>query len=310
MIFQVLNFSDFTAIFEGGQAIKSSRRIREDEFLKTMESIQEKIFPLLGLDPSRKGEEYIIIGSIGKKANPSDTSGDLDVGYNGKTFARRNNIDYKQCSKKVYEILYNELSEELGYEIEMKLMPGLNIVSLAWPMEGDRMKGFVQLDLIPLSDMSWAEFIYYSPDYKKSESSYKSAHRNWLLAAILSARKNVLTTDEQGEIMDYEKPVVILSDGLYWHTKSYKGTRIPRLKHSKKIEGSERFVTNDPQEFIDFALGPGYTPDDVKTFEQVLKILENPGFELNYKLSEIKETFLEYLERVGLEIPSEINRIS
>lgn len=309
MASKVLNFTNFSAIFEGGQAIKTSRRIREDEFPKTLETIKEKLFPILGLDHSRQGEEYIVIGSIGKKASPSDTSGDLDIGYNGTTFARRNGIDYKQCSKKVYEILQEQLSDILGYEVEMKLMTGLNIVSIAWPIEGDQSKGFVQLDLIPLSDMDWAEFIYYSPDYKKSESAYKSAHRNWLLAAILSARKNVLTTDEQGEVMDYEKPVLILSDGLYWHTKSYRGTRIPRLKHSKKLEGSERFVTNDPQEFIDFALGPGYTPNDVKSFEQVLKIIEDPGFDLNYKLPEIKETFLEYLQRVGLEIPQEINRI-
>jgi hypothetical protein len=200
MVSKVLNFSNFSAIFEGGQAIKTSRRIREDEFPKTLETIKEKLFPILGLDPSRQGEEYIVIGSIGKKANPSDTSGDLDIGYNGTTFARRNGIDYKQCSKKVYEILQDQLSDALGYEVEMKLMAGLNIVSIAWPIEGDQSKGFVQLDLIPLSDMDWAEFIYYSPDYKKSESAYKSAHRNWLLAAILSARKNVLTTDEQGEV--------------------------------------------------------------------------------------------------------------
>jgi hypothetical protein len=307
---KVLNFNSFSKIFEGGAAIKTSRRIREDEFPKTLETIKDLLFPILGIDPEKMGEDYIVIGSIGKKKNPSDTSGDLDIGYNGESFARRNGIDYKGCSKKVYELLQNELFEMLGYETEIKLMTGLNIVSIGWPIEGDPGKGLVQLDLIPLSDMNWAEFIYYSPDYKKSESAYKSAHRNWLLASILSARKNVLSRDEAGEVMDYEKPVLILSDGLYWHTKSYKGTRIPRLKHSKKIEGSERFITNDPQEFIDFALGPGYTTEDVKTFEQVLKIIEDPKFDLHDRLPEIKETFLQYLERVGLDVPSEINRIS
>ena len=257
---KILSFSGFSKIFEGGAAIKTSRRIREDEFPKTLESIKEILFPILEIDPDSIGEDYIVIGSIGKKANPFDTSGDLDIGYNGVNFARRNGIDYKSCSRKVYELLQDELTEALGFDPEMKLMPGLNIVSIGWPIEGDAEKGVVQLDLIPLSDMDWAEFIYYSPDYKKSESAYKSAHRNWLLASILSARKNVLTTDDAGEVMDYEKPVLILSDGLYWHTESYKGTRIPRLKHSKKIEGSERFVTNDPQEFIDFALGEGYRP--------------------------------------------------
>jgi hypothetical protein len=305
----ILKFSDFERIFEGGAAIKSSRRIREDEFKKTLESIQNLLFPIIGLDSDRIGDDYIVIGSIGKKKEPSDTSGDLDIGYNGLNFARAHGVTYKECSRKMYEIISAELPEILGYEVEMKLLSGFNICSLAWPIEGSQENGMVQLDLIPLSSMDWAKFIYYSPDYKNSESSYKSAHRNWLLAAILSARKNVISRDESGEILDYEKPVLILSDGLYWHTKSYKGTRIPRLKHSKKIEGSERFVTNDPQEFIDFALGQGYNLEDVKTFEQVFRIITDSKFDLHNQLPEIKETFLKYLEKAGLEVPSEINKI-
>lgn len=306
---RILNFFNFGRIFEGGMAIKSSRRIREDEFQETLESIKSILFPIIGLDPKKSGEDYMVIGSIGKKKDPSDTSGDLDIGYDGVDFARTQGIEYKQCSRRMFELIQGSIEEKLGFQPEMKLMPGLNIVSLSWPIKGDQNNGLVQLDLIPLSDMEWAEFIYYSPDYKRSESSYKSAHRNWLLAAILSARKNVLTTDDSGEVMDYEKPVLILSDGLFWHTKSYRGIRTPRLKHSKKIEGSERFVTNDPQVFIDFALGPGYTPEDVKTFEQVFAIIQKPDFDLKDKLPEIKETFLKYLERTGLEVPYQINKI-
>jgi hypothetical protein len=115
--------------------------------------------------------------------------------------------------------------------------------------------------------------------------------------------------DEAGEVLDYNTPVLILSDGLFWHTKSYRGKIKDRLKNSKKIEGSERFVTNDPQKFIDFALGKGYTTDDVKTFEQVFNIIMSPDFELKDKLPEIKERFLEFLQRVGLEIPTEVNII-
>jgi hypothetical protein len=158
--------------------------------------------------------------------------------------------------------------------------------------------------------MEWAEFIYYSPNYKIGESKYKSAHRNWLLAAILAARREVIDNDENGEIMDYNSPVLILSDGLFWHTKSYRGKLKSRLKNPKKIEGSERFVTRDPQEFIDFALGRGYTPNDVKTFEALLNIIKSPDFELNQNLPEIKDKFIEYLTRANLEIPTEINQIS
>ena len=244
---KVLNFSGFSKIFEGGAAIKTSRRIREDEFPKTLDSIKEILFPLLGIDQNQYGNEYIVIGSIGKKKNPDDTSGDLDIGYDSGFFSREHGVGPKECSATVDSILRNQLEELLGFAPEINYLKGLNIVSIGWPIEGDPQKGIVQLDLIPISSMEWADFIYYSPNYKIDESKYKSAHRNWLLSAILSARREVIDTDEAGETMDYNAPVLILSDGLYWHTKSYKGTRIPRLKNSKKLEGSERFITRDPQ---------------------------------------------------------------
>jgi hypothetical protein len=305
----ILNFSNFKALFEGGAAIKTSRRIREDEFPGTLLSIKEKLFPLLGIDQSKINDQYVIIGSIGKKENPDDTSGDLDIGYDAKWYSDTNGITRKECSGFIYDKIRNDLSDIIGFQPEINYLKGLNIVSIGWPIDGNIDKGIVQLDLIPLSDMKWADFIYYSPNYKIGESKYKSAHRNWLLAAILSSRKEIMEIDDAGEVLDYNTPVLILSDGLYWHTKSYRGKIKDRLKNPKKIEGSERFVTNDPQEFVNFALGPGYNIDDVKTFEQLFSVIMSPDFELKDKLPEIKERFLEFLQRVGLEIPTEINRI-
>lgn len=307
---KILPFGDFISLNEGGSAIKSARRIREDEFLATLDSIKEILFPIIGIDSEKINDEYLIIGSIGKKNDPSETSGDLDIGYNSSKFAREHRIGIKECSSKIYEILKEELPEILGYPVEMVNLKGLNITSLSWPIEGNPNNGMVQLDLIPISSMDWAKFIYYSPDYRKGESKYKSAHRNWLLSAILSARKNIIDQDEEGQVMDYDSPVLILSDGLFWHKKSYRGKRIPRLKNPQKIEGSERFITNDPQEFIDFALGAGYTQEDVKTFEDLFRIITNPKFDLYDKLPDIKENFLKYMERTGLEVPSEINSIA
>jgi len=65
------------------------------------------------------------------------------------------------------------------------------------------------------------------------------------------------------------------------------------------------FVTDDPQEFIDYALGKGYKEDDVKTFEQVLKIMTSPGFRYKENLPAIKERFIELLKRTDLPIPPE-----
>ena len=302
---EYLRFGEFLKLFEGGAAIKTARKIREDEFPKTLESIQQDLLPLLGIDPQKLGEDYIIIGSIGKKKNPSDESGDLDLGYDGNIFSKKNGISYKDSSSKIYNILTSSLKDLLGFDPEINFLRGLNIVSIGWPIEGNPELGIVQLDLIPLSSMKWAKFIYYSPDYRFGESKYKSAHRNWLLSAILSAKRNVLASDEEGEVLDYESPVIILSDGLYLNTKTFRGKK-GRVKNPKKIEGGQKFITNDPQEFIDYTLGKGYNQDQIKTFESLLKIITSPNFPDKDKLPIIKERFLEYMERTGLPVPSEI----
>ena len=303
---RTLSFNNFVILLEGGAAIKTSRRIREDEFEGTLDSIRSILLPLIGVNSNPSAGEYIVIGSIGKKKNPDDTSGDLDLGLDSNLF----NVPLKEVSGYIYSILSGseELTSKLGFEPEINYLKGLNIVSIGWPINGDQTNGIVQLDLIPVADMEWAKFIYYSPDYKTSESKYKSAHRNWLLAAILAIRRMVLDVNDAGEVMDYDSPVLILSDGLYWHTKSYRGKLKPRLKNAAKISGSERFITRDPQEFIDFALGTGYSINDVKTFEKLYQIIDSPSFELYDKVGEIEEKFLEYITRANLERPSEIKR--
>jgi hypothetical protein len=303
---RALSFSNFIILLEGGAAIKLSRRIREDEFRGTLDSIRNILLPIIGVNPDSSANEYIVIGSIGKKKNPDDTSGDLDIGLDAGLF----NVPLKEVSTYIYSALTasNQLEEDLGFIPEMNHLKGLNIVSIGWPINGDETNGIVQLDLIPVADIDWAKFIYYSPDYKVSESKYKSAHRNWLLAAILAVRRRVLDVDDSGEVMDYDSPVLILSDGLYWHTKSYRGKLKPRLKNAAKVSGSERFVTRDPQEFIDFSLGKGYSIDDVKTFEKLYQIISSPNFELSNKLGEIESKFIEYITRANLDRPSEIKQ--
>ena len=309
----IKSFSSFVleshSIMEGGSAIKTSRRIRESEVSKTLKSIEEKLFPLMGLSPDDIGNDFIYIGSIGKKKNPDDTSGDIDLGYDAKEFMLKNGLVFRDCSTKLYEILSEELPVIMGDDIEMNHLKGLNIVSVGWPIEGDFDKGVVQLDLIPIKNMNWAKFIYYSPDYRMDESKWKSAHRNWLLSAALVAQRKTLSTNDAGEVMDYETPVLVLPEGLFIQSKTFRGKLKSRLKNPTKIKDSEKFITDNPQEFIDFSLGEGYTENDVKTFEKVLDIMTSPNFKMKESLPEIKKKFIELCERTGLEIPAEINRL-
>lgn len=306
---QVLSFSQFFSLNEGGAAIKSSRSIREDEFPATFDSIKAALLPIFGF--KEDSDDYLIIGSIGKKPNPDDVSGDLDLGFEWEKVSKKlGTPGKKETLVALEEILKENLPDILGFEPEMNLMIGLNILSIGWPIKGDPKFGVVQLDLIPLSDLSWAKFAYYSPDYRKGESKYKSAHRNWLFQSILSSMKEVTSEDEEGQPLDIDTYVFDFSDGLFKVKKTFRGKR-GRLKNPVKVEGSSReLITNSPQEFLNFAMGPGFSPDEVKTFEDLLKAIKSPKFRDKQNRPEIKEEFKRYLERTPLVMPPEIETLT
>lgn len=300
-------FSQFASLNEGGAAIKTSRSIREDEYPATLDSIKQILLPYLGIDEN--SNEYLVIGSVGKKPNPEDVSGDLDLGFEWIKTAKMLGVSTK---REVLDLLSKELKEklpaDLGFEPEMNLMIGLNILSIGWPIKGDPKFGVVQLDLIPLSDLEWASFAYYSPDYRRGESKYKSAHRNWLFQSILSARKDVITKDETGEPLDIDTYLFDFSDGLFKTRKSFQGKR-GRLKNPVKVGAQRELITSSPQEFLNFAMGAGFSPDEVKTFEDLLAAIKSPKFKNKQNRSEIGREFKRYLERTTLIMPPEIDSL-
>jgi len=290
-------------INEGGAAISSSRKIREDEVAKTLLHLEKDLFPVLG--GGKLNKEYLLIGSIGKKENPDDTSGDVDLGVSKPFLARQWGVPESKVLDVLSEKLKDQLPDILGYNPEIKMYKGINIVSVEWPIEGDIKNGTVQLDLIPISDMNWAKFIFYSPDQRKKESKYKSAHRNWLFQAILSALKEVDSVDEDGQIMDYNGYVLKLGDGVFKNRKTFRGAT-KRLSRPKILEDSTFLVTRDPQKMLDLLFGSGVKPEDVKTFEDVWSLVKKPSFIHADKLESIVEDFVRYLERTSHEIPKEI----
>ena len=299
----ILKYSGFVSIFEGGAAIKQSRRIRESEVAKTMESIEEILYPIIG--NGKVGKEYLIIGSIGKKKNPEDTSGDIDLGIDVNFIAKEMQVPKENVLEGLYKKLESELPRELGFVPDMKLMKGINVISIGWPIGGDEDMGIVQLDLIPIADMDWAKFIFYSPDYRKDESKYKSAHRNWLFQAILSAMKEVISRDDDNEIEEFYSYALRLSDGIYKNKKSFRGAT-KRLKNPKTIKGESSLITRDPDEFVKMMFGPGIRKEDLKSFEDVWKIVSSDKFIHSDKFDSIREDLERYLKNGDFEIPTEI----
>ena len=297
------NFTTFAKIFEGGAAIKSARPIKESEVERTIQHMKEVLFPIIG--GGELDKDYLLIGSIGKKKSPSDTSGDIDLGISQDFLSQKFGISSDQSLQFLYDKLSTDLPGILGYIPDMKLMKGINVISIAWPIEEETDNGTVQLDLIPISNMDWARFIFYSPDYRKNESKYKSAHRNWLFQAILSALKDVTKRDENGDIVEFDTYALRLSDGIYKNKKTFQGVT-KRLKRPDTVKGRSVFVTRDPQELLDLMFGRGIKPEDVKTFEDAWKIVTSPGFEYADRIEEIKQDLIRYLTNAGYVIPTEV----
>ena len=109
----LVKFGDYINLFEGGAAIKDSRRIRESEVPKTLESIKSILFPILGGGEIDK--EYLIIGSIGKKKNQSDTSGDIDLGIDKKFLSKSLGVSEDDVLGALYKNLSETLHNKLGF---------------------------------------------------------------------------------------------------------------------------------------------------------------------------------------------------
>lgn len=283
-------------LFEGGNALELARPIKQSEVAGTLETLEEVIFPALGL--SGFGDDVMLIGSAGKKKGPDDESGDIDIGFAVDKFAEANGIDPSQALK----YLYDKLNREFPV-FEAKWMRGLEVVSFGYPIANDPGKGYVQIDFIPLKDMNWAKFIYHSPDYRKDESKYKSAHRNWLFAAIISQVIEDEEFDVDGNKLAYNGYMLKLSDGLSKIRKSYVG-KTKLLKNAKKTEDVP--VTKSPAEFVKFLFGDGIKPNDVATFEDAWRKTTDPDFRWADRLDDIKDALIDFLRRVKLPIPAEL----
>jgi hypothetical protein len=263
-------------INEGGKIFDGTTTIKKEDVDGTIKDIEERLFSKIGLTI---GKNVIRIGSAGH----TDISGDIDFGIVGIPF----------------EDLHKTLVEKFP-DNEINYMKGLEVLSLAWPINGDKDDGLVQVDLIPVYDRDWTEFVYKFPEGSK----YKSAHRNWLMMAVLSAiKKNVEKDPETGKALDYDGYMMNLNKGFFSMKKDYHGkTKI--LKHGEITE--EKLITTDPEKFVRFVFGKRYKPEDVGTFERCLSIINKSDFKWRSKLHDIKKNLRKFLERVELLIPKEL----
>lgn len=276
----------------GGKAVKNVRPLETDEVQPTYEWVELNILPLIFIERN----EALPIGSYGKKPK-GEKSGDIDVAIDAKRFLD-NGMKFEEVSEAINQIL----NEEHGFETT--LLKGFDQVSVKVPICGDESKGYAQVDLMPSPDLKWAKFMYHSPNLAEGESKYKGATRNALLMALVSESTKEVTKLFEGQAEEYTSLAIRFPTGVWNIKRSFMGKK-GNIVQKGTVLGSE-FITNDPQDVVDIALGDGYKPDSANSFETLWEIIHRKDFIHKARLNEIMTKFQVNLKSMKQDLPSEV----
>jgi hypothetical protein len=289
-------------LMEGGNAIKTSTRINQLNVKDTLKAIYADLLPKLNIQKS----DTCLLGSTGKKdpeknGKPEGSSGDIDLGISIKALMKANKLQDKAA---VFEFL-----KEVGKQYKgCQAFPGLDVVSVGYPIvnsDGEQEDKHVQLDLMPVDDLKYAAWSYYSPAH--NESKYKALYPKEVYYAC--ARYCDTKVTEKGELDGKEVPATWdrfffdLAKGLMTGTQTIKGKK-KLTKSAKTIE--KKVVSTDPQAVVSKFFGPNYKPNDVLTWEQVWEVINSDDFILKDKLQDILKMVKKGIERKNYPVPPEL----
>jgi len=274
----------------GGLAVKNIRRLDQNEMQPTYEWVETNVLPILGLDK----QDAMPIGSFGKKPK-NETSGDIDVAINARKYINEG-LKFEEISTSINLIL-----KEHGFETT--LLKGFDQVSIRVPINGNESKGFAQVDLMPSPDLKWAKFMYHSPNLAEQESKYNGAVRNALLMAIISESTKNTTKLFERKAEEYESLAIRFPTGVWNIKRSFMGKK-GKLVNQGVILESE-FITRDPQDVIDLALGEGYKVGVANSFETLWEVIHRKNYLHKRCLYEIMTKFKANLKSMRQNIPEE-----
>lgn len=273
----------------GGNAVKISRPVSYDEAWWTVKWLKEHILPYMTFSL----EEISLLGSYGKKPD-GELYNDIDIAVQIPRIEHFENATQRLAG----------LLEGWGYQT--KINPGFGICSFGCPIKGDPKNGYVQVDFMLTYSLNWSNFIYHSPNFQKKESKYKGLYRNILLMALITEpEKEILKTTPDGGVEEIEVNILRYPRGVWRVRKNFMGKK-GLVKNGKNVEGSERFVTDNPMELIDMTVGNDYIPLDIDTFEKLWDIVMSPNFKWINKREGIIKRFIECLDEQKLTHPTEI----
>jgi len=289
MKFQSLK--EWISLNEGGGAIPSSRPITWDEAQKLYAWVRKNIPPKFGIEEG----DLEVIGSYGKKEE-GQTHGDLDIAVSAEAIMTRNGLGASNVLDFVDDAL-------VSMGIETKKMTGFKQVSAGIPIPGT--SDIAQVDFMLSPNLDWSRFVYHSPDFRSGESKYKGVYRNALLMAIITeSSKEILKRTAEGDVEELETNVIRYSEGIWRARKSFMGKK-GLVKTGQLLRDFDKFVTLNPQEVTELAVGKGYTPESISTFERLWHIITRENFIHSENLDDILQKFAINLKSIGIPYPEE-----
>ena len=278
---------------EGGNALANAgvQRIKKGDIPDTIKFIMK----LSGI----KRKDFRPLGSVGK----TTTSGDIDLAVD--------------ISKVNIQAVHKKMEKALG-PTNSVLNVGFNIGSYAVPIRGDEANGFVQVDLMFVEHLDWAEFSFFSPGDK---SKYKGAIRSILLRAVAGSLNDPdfdhMEYSDQGELLVRMGRTIDPNKGfkrIFQHRpekkgggflKSLKSVSLDKFKElfpEIPVRGDDA-VISDPKRVVEILFSKGVTPKDVETAEQVIDLIEKFPKARADKANEIAKSAMSRLGR-DLRIPA------
>lgn len=278
---------------------ETGKALRESNIVKVPRELIPDILQYVSSLTFIPVEDLHLVGSSGKV----DVSGDLDIAININKY-----VPFK---------IHSRLEQKLGedYAIYNK---GTRIGSYAIPI-GDGYR--VQVDLMFVEDVEWAQFAYFSAG---SKSKYKGAVRTILLSAVASA------LDEQGidtYHYDGEELVVRVGRGIdlgvglkrLFQMRPRKKTGDGYLKNLQKVTPEDirkafpnvefddnELIIRDPAQVVQILFGPGTRPSNVDTAEEVLDLIKRFPTEKKKKIFKIARVRAQQLKSKNIELPPEL----
>lgn len=261
-------------LLEGGNAIKSTTGIKQKHVKALLAELLPKIAIALGLSQI----QLLPIGSAGKKPNPEDVSGDVDIAVQTTDIER-----------------VRLVIEQLGLNGSCKAMPAINVYSF----EASHPEGTVQIDLMPVPDLKLAAWSFYSAD-EDMKLELKGSHRNELLFAL--AKHCAMTYQAVGLIAEGERTryQLNLNHGLFKVKQSKIGKRGTAVKSYSTI--SKEFITSDPDQICKILFGYDVPAGAVLSFNDALRALIDLRFGYSCRVKVIEAT-VDGLNRKGLKLP-------